>query len=134
MAELDPEYFELFKILAEQIPEMAVSFLGMLIAVAKWRQYPRPALLAFLGFGLLLVGSIGSVVVEIWVLRYFNFNEEIFFLIAWTGRSVLFAVAYVLLICAIFAARKPRAPLPSYHEGPRNEQESRKANHGEPGT
>src|SRR5205809_759496 len=112
MPDLDRELYELFKFLAAQIPEMATMFLGILIALVKWRQYPRPALFAFLGFGILLFVSIVSMVLVIWVPRYFNLNAEIFVVIIWGCRSVLLALAYVLLLCAIFSGRKPVVLVP----------------------
>lgn len=113
--DLDTEFRDLFRFLAAQIPEMAAMFLGMLLSLANAKRYPRPALLGFLGFALLLVVSIGSMIVVIYVPRHLpNLDSELFIVVAWGGRSVLFAVAYVLLISAIYAARKPRLPMPPF--------------------
>jgi hypothetical protein len=105
--------FELLKFLAAQIPEMSAMLLGMLIAVAKWREYPRPSLLAFLGFGLLLFVSIGGMFLVIWAPRAAAdaIDHQFFVLIVWTVRSLLLAGAYLLLIFAIYTARRP-VPVP----------------------
>jgi len=119
--DVDELYYEILKTLAAQIPEMAAAFLGIVFSLAKWRKYPRPALLSFLGFGLLLVVNIIFEVVQILVLRGVLFdlsliagNGELFFLSVWAVRSFLVAGAYLLLIFAIDAARRPQAPLPPH--------------------
>jgi hypothetical protein len=115
MAAVDSEYYMVLKLLAMQIPEMAAMLLGMVFALANWGRYPRPAFLSFLGFGLLLAVTIVFWVVVILLARDFGFFQNQFLQIGVAiVRSLLCAGAYLLLIFAIYAARKPRAPLPSY--------------------
>lgn len=107
--------FQLFRFLGAQIPEMVVLFLGMVLAVAKWRQHPRPSLLAFLGFGTLLVVSIGGISALIFVPVFFpNGNHAHLMVGVWVGRSVLYATGFALLLGAIYVACHPRRLPPPF--------------------
>jgi len=109
------EYYQGLSWLAAQIPEMATLFLGMVLSLAQWRKLPRPALLSFLGFGLLLVVTILFHLVMFFLpieQVLFVKQNDLFVTCALAVKSFLFAGAYMLLIFAIYAARKPRAPLP----------------------
>ena len=124
MAAVDPNsvYYDLIKLLAAQIPEMAALLLGMICALARWGSYPRPALLSFLGFGLLMVASVLPISFMILGPRSILFEFPLFLAGdpmlyqtgVWAVRSFLCAGAYLLLIFAIYAARNPRAQLPPY--------------------
>ncbi len=110
----DDVLFELFKYLAAQIPELTALFAGILICVAQWRKQPRRALLAFLGFGLLLLASVVPISILIVVPRLFgDFARAEFSVIVWGCRALLCAIAYALLIAALFSGRKPLPPKPS---------------------
>jgi hypothetical protein len=119
--DVDSAYYEALKILAGGIPEMAAMFLGMVVALAQWRRYPRPALLSFLAFGIMLVVTILMAFVTTLIpmgipieFAFFAGNEDLFFTVAGTVQSFLFAGTYLLLIFAIYAARKPRPPMPPH--------------------
>ena len=109
-------FWEVAKLMATNIPEMAISFLGMVIAFASWSKLPRPALLSFLGFALVLGANIAFWAFFLW---YYGIAEtrlpwdgEMLSLGSQAARSLLTAGGYLLLIWAIYASRKPIAPVP----------------------
>src|SRR2546430_17405889 len=51
----DDDFFNIVSMLAVRIPEMTILLLGIMLSLAYWRRHPRPALLSFLGFALLLL-------------------------------------------------------------------------------
>jgi hypothetical protein len=108
---MDRQLLEFFKFLAAQIPEMAIMFLGAIVCAAYWPRYPRPALLGFLGFGLMLLVSIASIAAVIFLPPHLN-HHETWVLAIWTIRSFLFAIAYLLILAAIFRARRMPPPIP----------------------
>jgi hypothetical protein len=98
--------------------EMAVPFLGIILSLANWRKYPRPALLSFLGFALVLgtnIALVGFFVLYVYVIADIQpgWDGEITFLASHGVRSLLTGGGYLLLIFAIYAGRKPKAPVPS---------------------
>lgn len=112
---MDNDMRELFRFLGAQIPEMVALFLGMLLAVAKWRRYPRPSLLAFLGFGTLLVASIGGISILLFGPTLLpNANQDVLLVVVWGLRSVLYATGFGLLLGAIYVARQPRRQPPPF--------------------
>jgi hypothetical protein len=121
MAAMDSEFYVLLKFLAMQIPEMAAMLLGMVLALGNWGRYPRPAFLSFLGFGLLLAVTILFWVVLILLPRHLGLfaGNQVLDIGVTIVRSLLCAGAYLLLIFAIYAARKPRVPFPSYQSNRR---------------
>ena len=108
------EFRQLASLMAVHLPEMAISFLGIVLSFANWRKYPRPALLSFLGFSLVL----GSIVAMFGFLVWFlitkpGWNGEFVWLGAFGLRSFLSGIGYVLVIFAIYVGRKPRLPMRS---------------------
>jgi hypothetical protein len=110
---MDERFWEGARFMAVHIPEMVISFLGIVLSVANWRKHPRPALLSFLGFALMLGSTIAMSGFIFW---YFLADPKWDGEIAWLGsfgiRSLLNAGGYPLLIFAIYASRKPKAPVP----------------------
>ena len=110
------DLFDFVTMLAFRTPEMIVLFLGMVVSVANWSKYPRPALLSFLGFGLLLVLVVASEIFFYFFLeKVFDIGLDFMFIenIAAGVRSIISAAAFGLLIFAIYAGRRSPAPGPT---------------------
>jgi hypothetical protein len=96
-----------------QLPALAVCLAAVIVILVKWKQSPRAALWALLGFGLILFIGIVMPVVQT-AIQYWMFqNRDSSGLvrgswavgvvgIVWT---VLHAVSYVFLLIAVFAGR-----------------------------
>src|SRR5205814_4971820 len=108
---MDENFWQLAKMMAAHSPEMVISFLGIVLSFASWNKYPRPALLSFLGFALVLGSNFAMGGILLWYLIT-NPGWNIFWFVTFGVRSCLNAGGYLLLICAIYASRKPKAPVP----------------------
>ena len=108
------DFLEIVKILAVRIPEMAILLLGIMLSLAYWRKYPGPALLSFLGFSMLLLQILTWEIILFLMQEYNPPLGDVFFFIAEGVRSLITAGAYLLLIFAIHAGRRPVPPMPPY--------------------
>lgn len=100
--------------LAVQLPVIIVLIVGIIISLVKWKKTPKPSLIAFLGFLFLflnlIIGSAGSTLPFILQssldMKYAQIGIilTIFNVLLNLGR----AIAYVLLIVAVFTARKSK--------------------------
>lgn len=114
---------ELLKQMTYYLPQFVAYLLGIVVAFAKWRRYPRPALLVVLGCGLLMLNDIGQ-----FALVYCIFSQTTN-ISAWlmtvirVVHSAVLAGGIMLLVTAAFVARRtamssspladlPRFPLP----------------------
>jgi hypothetical protein len=55
--------------LATRAPILIVHVVGLVLAIAWWRRYPKPCLLVFLAMGIALVNGIASVFVNVYLPR-----------------------------------------------------------------
>jgi hypothetical protein len=93
-----------------QSPIFFVALAGCVITFQKWRQAPRAALWAMLGFGLALalclIVPLVQTLVQSWAMRGEHANQGAYVL---TGLglfwSLLRAVSYAFLLVAVFAGR-----------------------------
>ncbi len=112
------------KSLAPQIPEFVVLLVGVVVSFANRSKFPRPALLSIIGFGILLGrGITAGPLFNAWVMPMILGGQQtqIFVNVFEVIHSLLAAIAYGLLICAIYASRKPRPPMrPSDESIPRD--------------
>ncbi|MCI0637873.1 MAG: hypothetical protein L0Y72_31715 [Gemmataceae bacterium] len=112
-------WLEFFRMLRTQLPELIVTFLGMVLALAFWPRHSRASLLAFLGFLVLFMVVIGTEVWYAWGMDLFvfppappavapgpgpnEFNQFDYFMLI---RSGVNSVGYLLLIFAVLAGRR----------------------------
>src|SRR5438552_18136747 len=99
------DFLELVRMLAVRIPEMTILLLGIMLSLAYWRRHPRPALLSFLGFALLLLQILVSEPIIFFMQIYNPPMDEMFFLIVEAVRSFLAAGSYLLLLFACSVVR-----------------------------
>jgi hypothetical protein len=109
------EYFDLCRILAPRIPEMATMLLGILLSMRYWKEYPRPAFLSFMGFCLQLATDL-LFSVFYWLNPYETFDfpptSDPYLIVAAfeAVRSSLSAIGLGLILAAIYSGRKPTPP------------------------
>ena len=100
--------------LAGQSPVLFVYLVGMVLAVVFWRRYPRPSAFTLTAMGLLILTSIGQTFVNLYFVVYRGIGQD------WGPErlrwaltantlvgSLVRAVAFGLLLAAIFVGREP---------------------------
>jgi hypothetical protein len=100
----------LLSMLTMQLPLLAVCLVALVVILVKWKEAPRGALWAFLGFCLALilctVMPIVQSVVQRWVMQHDDVAHRAPIL---SGLSILWsllrAASYALLLVAVFAGR-----------------------------
>ncbi len=95
---------------AVYLPRVIISLVACLVILAKWRDAPKGALWALLGFGLALVlcfvMPVGQAVLQNWALQNGNRETRMWAFSAFGMiGSVLQAVIYIFLLVAVFAGR-----------------------------
>jgi hypothetical protein len=97
-----------------------VWLVGGLLAVVTWKRNPTASLLALLACLLLLaVTVVGAALQHYLVTRRLSFQRgwstaefNLLWGVVYWGRTLLSAVGYVLLLCAVFVGRGRAAPPP----------------------
>jgi hypothetical protein len=95
---------------AVYLPRVIICLVACIVILAKWRDAPRGALWALLGFGLALilcfVMPVGQSIIQHWVLQDSDRASRMWAFSAFGMiGSILQAVIYVFLLVAIFAGR-----------------------------
>ncbi len=99
--------------LLAEIPVLLVWTAGLVIAVVRWRQHPRVSLLTVIALILmlvnLLVGMLLNILIPTWLSAQGSDSSEIilFFTVKGFIQAVISAVAFGLLLAALFGWRKP---------------------------
>lgn len=100
-----------------QLPLLLVYIAGLVLAVARWQQHRRVSLIALIAIALLLfdliVGTFTAILPTVLLSRYDWSASQIGTVFAVSGiiRSVIVAVAFGLLLWAIFGWRKQGTPV-----------------------
>ena len=107
--------------LIAQSPVLLVYLAGMILALVFWRRCPGPCALTLIAMGLLLLTSIGQTFVSLYLQDArsdLDLKEEtwrwMLSMNALVG-SGLRALAFVLLLAAVFVDRKPRVDYRGYY-------------------
>jgi hypothetical protein len=98
-----------------QVPLYLVWLVGMLLALTRWRRHPTPSLLALIAFALFLMSAISGTLLFHWALTVDrpHLERELLFSAISLGRLIISAVAWVLVLLALFGWRTlppPRMP------------------------
>jgi hypothetical protein len=102
--------FDLSSFLASQlwsVPYLGACIVGIFFAVLLWRRHPMVSLLALGGFGILLGNVVIAVGLQYWTIAGEPDDVGVLFRTASALRSLTGAVAFALLIGAIFGWRAP---------------------------
>ena len=95
-----------------QLPPILVEVAGLIVALVWWRRHPSVSLTFLLSVGLLILTNIVGAFLFAWLPTYLRYQQ------GWTaaatshvltiinvGRSSVAAVAWILLLCAVFGGR-----------------------------
>ena len=100
----------LASLFAVQIPVLVICFVACVVILARWKEAPKAALWALLGFGLAaliaFIAPAAQTGLQTWI-RQSGHTAEGLQAMAGLGFlwSVLRAISYLLLLIAIFAGR-----------------------------
>jgi hypothetical protein len=98
-----------------QSPQLVVYVGGLILCLVMWSRHPRPALLAFLGCTMLLVATIGFSFAQVSMMAQRAGSgmsiSQIGTMMSVVGLAagVVRAAGFILLLCAVFAARQPQS-------------------------
>ncbi len=96
--------------LAYRAPGLLAYLAGLVLSLVYLKRYPRPAVLALLGSGLLLFVSTAMLFVEAYLLRPggdMNLRTLLLGIIGFAA-SILHAVGFILVAVAVFVGRRGR--------------------------
>jgi hypothetical protein len=105
-------------------PLFVVDLVGVILALVWWRRHPRVSLLTLLAIGLLASAAVGGSFLFAWLpyhleQRGWSFGQtSALYPVMALIRSALGAVAYALLLSAIFAGRSSTNRLQRLPTGP----------------
>jgi len=100
--------------LAGQSPVLFVYLVGMALALVFWRRYPRPCALVLIAMGFLMLTSMGQAFVSLYFIqRGVGLDWEPqrvgrLLMINTLAGSFVRALAFGLLLAAVFVGREPR--------------------------
>ena len=109
--------YYLFINFVEQLPSLLALVACLIIAITRWKRYPKVAMVVTIGLVLLLLHEIVFTFVYHFVPRYFidysrSYAEieprirNVYLVLGWISNSVA-AFAYAVLLTGIFMRRKP---------------------------
>jgi hypothetical protein len=96
--------------LAYRAPGMLAYLTGVVLSLVYLRRHPRPAVLALLGSGLLLLVSTASLFLAVFLLRPDGNLQQraLLFGIIGFAASILHAIGFILVAVAVFIGRRGR--------------------------
>ena len=93
--------------LGTQSPMFVVMFLGVIVAIVRWRHHPPASMLVLAAVVLSTVTSVAVPFVYAWLPRAFDFGEiEVVYLAVSLVAGTLYAMIWGLLLAAAFGWRK----------------------------
>jgi hypothetical protein len=107
--------------LATRAPSLLVYFVGIAVAIALWRRYPKPCLLVFLAMCLALFAVFSSTFLFMYLPRAMDNlgggHQEvgIYFSAINIVSSLIHAAAVALLLSAVFVGRSQPPPRPRWN-------------------
>ena len=96
--------------LAAYVPVILVCLVALFVTLGRWKQAPRASLWAALGFGLVLFLSVALpavyMIVRNFVERGSTAQSMSLYTVIGMGGALLHALAYAMLLVAIYAGRQ----------------------------
>lgn len=99
--------------LLTQLPILLVCFVGIVLAIVRWQCHPRVSLLTLIGIGLFLLDLSLNIFLNVGMPLWFARRDVsvtqigTFLAVKSILASLLVALAWGLLLAAIFSGRKP---------------------------
>lgn len=114
MESLSNDLFELVRNIGPQLISLLTLLICLVIALVRWKRHPRVSLLAALGLILLILHSLIFAVADVWLPRWFitpgYVSVTTFYAIFGIVISFTLAVAFAVLLIAVFIDREPAPP------------------------
>ena len=106
--------YELFRNIAPQLISLLTAVICLVVVLTRWKRHPRISLMAALGLILLILHSLVFSVADVWLpqllIRPGYVSVEIFYSVFGLATSFALAIAFTVLLIAVFIDRKPAAP------------------------
>jgi predicted exporter len=94
--------------LAMQLPMLIVCYVGLIVAVGRWKRHPTTSLLTVLGVGILILNAV------IWI-AIPDVSQDLF-VVFMVGRHAALAVGVALILAAALKKRQQRPSLARYED------------------
>lgn len=113
MQNLGTDFYDLARSLGTQLVSFVTILICIVIALVRWKRHPKVSLLAALALILLILEALffdfADFVLSRWLVFSVGVPVDTYYLVAGLTASVTMAIAFALLLIAIFIDRKPRA-------------------------
>jgi hypothetical protein len=114
MNSLSQDLLAIARNIGPQLPSLLTLLICLVIVLLRRRRHAKATLIAALGLILLILHSLVFAVADVWLLRSFVEAESAdldhFYAIFGLVASVCLAIAFGVLLVAIFIDREPVAP------------------------
>lgn len=91
--------------IAWQLPSLLVLVVGLLVALVTFSRNPLPSILTMLGCGLMLLGRLSIVLLNLTLMRGGADGDHTMRQVLSIGNTALGAIGLGLLVAAVFAGR-----------------------------
>ncbi len=113
MESLSNDLFDLFRNIALQMVSLLTLVICLAIVLSRWKRHPRVSLIAAVGLILLILHGLVFDVAYVWLPRWFSpgyFSVDTLYMIFGLVTSLTLAIAFAVLLLAVFIDRSPAAP------------------------
>jgi disulfide bond formation protein DsbB len=114
MESVSHDLFELFRNFGVQLISLLTLLICLGIVLYRWKRHPRVSLIAAIGLVLLILHSLIFSVADVWLPRWFinpgYLSVDSFYTILGLATSVTLAIAFAVLLLAVFIDRQPAPP------------------------
>lgn len=112
MESFSNDLFELFRNIGVQLVSLLTLLICLGIVLFRWKRHPRVSLIAAVGLFLLILHALIFSVADVWLPRWFNdaVSLDNFYAAFGLISSVTLAIAFAVLLLAVFIDRRPAAP------------------------
>jgi hypothetical protein len=111
MENVSNDLFRIFRDIGVQLISLLTLLICLAIVLFRWKRHPRVSLIAAVGLILLIVHALVFAVTDVWLPRWFinagYVSVENFYAILGLVTSVTLAIAFAVLLLAVFIDRKP---------------------------
>lgn len=114
MESLSRDLYDLFRSLGTQLISLLTLVVCLVVVLFRWQRHPRVSLVAAVGLILLILHSVVFTVADVWLPHWFirpgYVSVEVFYAIFGLTTSAALAIAFGVLLLAVFIDRKPPTP------------------------
>jgi hypothetical protein len=114
MGNLSRDLYELARNIGPQLISLFTLLTCIVIVLARWKRHPKVSLIAAIGLVLMILHALFFAVADVWLIPLLIDEAPVdidrFYMLFGLFTSVTLAIAYVVLLLAIFIDREPMAP------------------------